>query len=276
MSAPSFRAANASDLDRVARTLLASRVFPDEVGLRETWAASPWRIQVAGGGDLAVLEPWRDHLPVLAVVALYCAERFIPEAMRQLRTVALSHGFADLVSPPAPTQQAHAYEAAGMRVFESVSTLVCDVSAVSADWQAPPDLCIREANAEDLDPILVLDARCFDEFWRYDAHHLERLLSSQRLAVAAGDEGPIGYTLSTIQLGDGLLGRVAVAPEWRRRGVGTLLVRDVQAHVRREGVRRVTLCTQTDNEASRALYARTGFRDTGRRFVFLSFGQGWA
>jgi ribosomal-protein-alanine N-acetyltransferase len=272
VSIGTFHPATPTDLDRVSRTLLATRVFPDAEALHAAWEATPWRIQVTENGDLAVLEPWRDHLLVLAVVALYCSERLIPSAMRQMRRVARAGGFSDLVSPPAPLEQAYAYEAAGMHVFERVSTLVGDSSQVPPDAYALPDVSIRAAVAQDAAALLAIDARCFDEFWRYDLRHLERFMSTQRLVVAECEEGPIGYTLSTIQLGDGLLGRVAVIPEWRRRGVGTMLVRDVLAYVRGAGAKHATLCTQTDNAASRALYARTGFRDTGRLFVFLRFG----
>ena len=276
MNARAFRQATSADLDRISRTLLATRVFPDVEALNAAWRATPWRIQVTDGGDVAALEPWRDHLPVLAVVALYCSERMIPSTMRQMRAVARAQGFSDLVSPPAPVEQAHAYEAAGMRIFERVSTLVCDPSSARLESPASAEVCLRPAGAEDVVPLLALDARCFNEFWRYDARHIERFMSTQRLIVAESGGNLIGYTLSTVQLGDGLLGRVGVAPESRRRGVGTLLVRDVLEHVRHEGVRHVTLCTQTDNAASRALYAKTGFRDTGRRFAFLHFGPGTA
>jgi len=271
MSARVFRPVAEPDLDRISRTLLATRVFPDAAALRATWEAAPWRLQVTESGDMAVLEPWRDHLSVLAVVALYCSERLIPAAMRQMHALARAKGFSDIVSPPAPIEQAHAYEGAGMRVFETVSTLACDLSAGLTESRPLPGVRIRPAADDDLASLLAVDARCFEEFWRYDVRHLERFLSTQRLAVATGDTGPIGYTLSTVQLGDGLLGRVAVVPEWRRRGVGTLLVSDVLKRLRDDGVMRVTLCTQTDNAASRALYARTGFRDTGHRFAFLRF-----
>ena len=59
---------------------------------------------------------------------------------------------------------------------------------------------------------------------------------------------------------------------WVLYNNGTMLVRDVLAYVRGAGAKHATLCTQTDNAASRALYARTGFRDTGRLFVLLRFG----
>ena len=268
-----FRPATEADLHRLMRTLVGAGMFPDAVSVEAFWGVAPWRVQVTERGDLALLERWRDHLPILGVEALWCAERHIGPAMRQLHELALRQGFDDLLSPPVPLEQAHAYESAGMRVTEDARTLTLDRVRRRAPVDAVAEgVSLRRATPADMVALLETDIRCFDEFWRYDVRHFERYLRAQRLVVADGPGGVIGYTLSTVA-GDGVtLGRLAVVPECRRRGVGRALVEDVIGFAREQGADRVTLCTQTENAAALALYASAGFTDAGRRFVFLRFG----
>lgn len=57
---------------------------------------------------------------------------------------------------------------------------------------------------------------------------------------------------------------IAVAPEWRGRGVGTALLKAGLARLRRAGARCVRLEVRPTNVAARRMYERAGFRDVGR------------
>ena len=59
--------------------------------------------------------------------------------------------------------------------------------------------------------------------------------------------------------GSALLTDLVVADAHRRRGVGTILVRDACRIARESGLRRLTLEVRADNEAARGLYERLGF-----------------
>ena len=52
---------------------------------------------------------------------------------------------------------------------------------------------------------------------------------------------------------------LGTAPAFRRRGVARALLADAENHARRLGLGRVSLETEVDNEAARALYERCGF-----------------
>jgi ribosomal-protein-alanine N-acetyltransferase len=268
-----FATADAADIRRLTRTLVGARVFADESDLMATWEAAPWRIQATARGDVAVLSRWRDHLDLLAIDALWCREPAIADAVRQIRGIALEHGFADVLGPPTPVGQLGPYEAAGMHAFETATTYVLrGLRANGVVVRALDGVSLREATPDDIRAVLEVDYACFDEFWRYDARHIERFLATQRLALATSGEAPIGYTLSTVSHGDGVLGRVAVVPAWRGRGLGRSLVADALAGLRARGADRASLCTQVDNAAARALYAACGFEDTGQHFAFARFG----
>jgi ribosomal protein S18 acetylase RimI-like enzyme len=267
-----FAPVSSTELERITTTLVGGRVFADADEVREAHAATPWRIQTTRAGDIAVLDRWRDHLDMLAVEALWCAERGIPDAMRQLRQAALSLGYRDLLGPPAPLTQVYAYEAAGMHVRETASMWTSRVMPdVPIEVVSPAGVVFREGDLRDLSTVLAVDTRCFDDFWRYDPRHLRRLIALQRLVIAEGDGEAIGYTLSTTDHDVASLGRLGVVPEWRRRGVGRMLATEVMRWAGGESAARLNLCTQSDNAAARGLYRILGFREAPDRFAFLQF-----
>jgi L-phenylalanine/L-methionine N-acetyltransferase len=57
---------------------------------------------------------------------------------------------------------------------------------------------------------------------------------------------------------------MAVAAEWRRRGVGSALLREALRWAREVGVEKLALSVYPDNVAARRLYERFGFREEGR------------
>jgi RimJ/RimL family protein N-acetyltransferase len=57
---------------------------------------------------------------------------------------------------------------------------------------------------------------------------------------------------------------MAVAPDWRRRGVGAALLAEAIRWGRSVGVEKLALSVYPDNHAARALYAKFGFQDEGR------------
>lgn len=272
MAAGELHPASAEEFARLRRTLVATRVFHDEAHAAAVWADAPWRIQVTAGGEVAVLDRWRDHLGLLAIEALWCAPRSIPSHVRQLVALARERGYAGVVSPAVPVDQQHEYEAGGLRVAETVVTYVLSRSDTRHSRPVPEGLTIERAAAGDLGVIETLDARCFEPFWRFDRRSLERHLAAERVALARQGAEPIGYTLTTVGRGDAVLGRLCVVPERRRQGAGRALLDEAIASAFETGCEHVTLCTQTHNRGSRALYRHAGFRETASRLAFLRSG----
>lgn len=68
------------------------------------------------------------------------------------------------------------------------------------------------------------------------------------------------YTISTAEGGKAALFEdLVVAPEHRKRGIGEALLKHVVAEARAEGVLRITLLTDMQNERAQAMYRRAGF-----------------
>lgn len=274
MPAAQLHPATVAELRRLVRPLTAAQVVSSAEELERIASADPWRVQVSARGDVAVLGRWRDHLPYLAIEALWCPASRSADALGQIRRIAAEQAMTDVISPPTPAEDTTPYVEAGMHVETLVATYRL-VHGAPAGHPAPrPDCAIRTAGPSDLHALLEVDARCFGPFWRYDRNHLDRFVVLGRLALAEVEGEAVGYTLCTLHGDEGLLGRLCVVPDRRRQGIGAALVRDAVAHVWASGGRSITLSTQTDNAPSQALYRREGFRDTGRRYAFLRFGQG--
>jgi predicted GNAT family N-acyltransferase len=74
-----------------------------------------------------------------------------------------------------------------------------------------------------------------------------------------------GFAMGTGRLmPDGRIGRMAVLAEWRRRGVGAALLRDLMDAARERGIESVRLHAQ---EHARSFYERHGFRVDGEPYV---------
>jgi ribosomal-protein-alanine N-acetyltransferase len=126
---------------------------------------------------------------------------------------------------------------------------------------------VRDATGADLEAVMRLDAACFDPFWHFDRTQLEHLARTGRMAVGTVEDALVGYTLTTLRAGDGSLGRLAVAPAARRRGIGGALVGEALGWLAQRGARHASLSTQEDNTASRTLYRSMGFRETADTLV---------
>ena len=83
------------------------------------------------------------------------------------------------------------------------------------------------------------------------------------------------YTISTAEGGKAALFEdLVVAPEHRKRGIGASLLKHVIAQARAEGVLRLTLLTDMQNERAQALYRRLGFVGSPMKPMRLKIKKG--
>jgi ribosomal protein S18 acetylase RimI-like enzyme len=81
------------------------------------------------------------------------------------------------------------------------------------------------------------------------------------------------YTVSTAEGGKAAwLEDVVVRPDRRGRGIGRMLLERVAARARADGVLRITLLTDPDNEPAHALYRGLGFEFSAMRPMRLRLG----
>jgi len=264
--------ADEGDLGAVWLAVKAANIFPSRDSFEAFWREAPWRVQVSDAGDAAIVERWRQHLGILAIKGLWCAERDMPAILADVRSLARTQGFDDVLSPIVPETLCGPYESAGMRVAHCGVTLRTRRPR-ERDPASVAGVTLRLADADDLTEILAVDAVSFEPFWRYDAQSLTALLETHRTVLATCAGRVIGYTLCTVDRDEGILGRLAVIPDERGRGIGAGLLDDALGYCARARVRGVTVYTQEENRVSRSLYESRGFRQVQGTACFLTFGE---
>jgi ribosomal-protein-alanine N-acetyltransferase len=128
---------------------------------------------------------------------------------------------------------------------------------------------LRFADATDAPALAALHAGAFDRPW--SIADFEKLLGAAGArALLAPNQGFILWWV----LGDEAeVLTFAVAPSFRRQGVGSGLLTRALANIGAMGVGRVVLETATDNAAALALYDRFGFAQVGRRPAYYAGTQ---
>ena len=135
---------------------------------------------------------------------------------------------------------------------------------------------VRQATVEDLDLLVPLfDA--YRRFYRQPSEPvrarsflLERFeLDQSVIFLAFADGAAIGFTQLYPSFSSGAMARIFilndlfVAPEARRRGVGSALLQAAAQYGRRAGALRLVLSTEITNATAQAVYERIGWkRDT--------------
>jgi len=115
-------------------------------------------------------------------------------------------------------------------------------------------------------PLAILHCACFpDDPWTAEALARVLALSGCFGWLAWEAETPTGFVLVR-DLGDECeILSLGVAPRWRRRGIGLILLQAAAAESRRRGIFSLVLEVATDNTAASALYTMVGFVPVGRR-----------
>ena len=249
----------------------AAHLFAERAAYDEFRASSPWRVLAGDDGAGALLERWRDHLDILAARAIWASPSQLSRVISGIEGVARDQRFATILSPLVPVSQSQRYIDVGFRFRQRIVVLRSGKrDRIDLPVPSLSGVSIRVPVSGDVPGLIGIDAECFDDFWRYDPSRLVQRLAEGRTLVAESSEGLIGYTHATIDRGSGTIGRLAVVKSGRRSGVGSALLLSMMQLLFRAGVAAVSLCTQEENAASRALYARVGLREMPERLLFLT------
>lgn len=142
------------------------------------------------------------------------------------------------------------------------------------------EAAVRRARASDAEFIQRLSGAAFQEYGPYGEILREWFDSGPSLSLIAEIQGhPAGFAMTERidafpepMRGAELLA-IAVDPSLRRRGIGRILLRRVEALVHGRGAVRLWLHTAADNRAARSLFERSGFRIVRLERTFYPEGQ---
>ena len=141
-----------------------------------------------------------------------------------------------------------------------------------------PPLVVEAATGDDLDALIDLERRSYSHPWTR-ANFEGELRASERghllvlresAARSDPERGIRGYCALQVYAEELHLMNLAVAPEWRRRGLGRFLLRLARDLGARRGAREAWLEVRAGNLPALALYLSQGFTEVGRRRGYYS------
>ena len=132
------------------------------------------------------------------------------------------------------------------------------------------NISVRNALPEDLPEITEIEKRCFSTPWSESAFRSQ--LASNPVFKAMIVDGEIaGYAIIDTQiLPESELFNIAVAPEYRGKGLSKMLMDSVLEDAQKRGAETVLLEVRASNTAAIGLYEKYGFQRNGVRKGYYS------
>ena len=124
---------------------------------------------------------------------------------------------------------------------------------------------IVDMTAEHLADILTVEAESFPHPWT-EKMFLEELSGKFSVYRAAVEDGQaVGYMGMWLLAGEGHITNIAVAKNFRCRGLGSALMDDFISLAEQQSLTLMTLEVRESNTGAIALYEKKGFEEVGRR-----------
>lgn len=122
----------------------------------------------------------------------------------------------------------------------------------------------------DLPQVHAIEKKCFSTPWSINAFKYEITYRHAILKVAVLNNQIIGYVCLRTILDVTHVSNLAVLPEFRRRGIGSMLLQDALQELKHSGIETnlVTLEVRESNIAAIRLYEKFGFKIIGRRIGY--------
>lgn len=124
---------------------------------------------------------------------------------------------------------------------------------------------IRPMCAADVPQIAALERLCFSDPWCEAAITPELTNPLSTWLVAQEDDALAGYIGAQAVPPDADVMNLAVAPNYRRRGLARSLLHELTQCLRKQGVNYLFLEVRASNLPAQSLYASAGFVEVGRR-----------
>ncbi len=136
------------------------------------------------------------------------------------------------------------------------------------------DVEVREMELADLDQVLDIERLSQVTPWSARAFLAELENSYSVYLVACRGERVVGFAGMWLVVDEAHVTNIAVHPAERGRGIGSLLLEELERRARAAGAGHVTLEVRVTNRVARSLYRRHGFTDRGlRRGYYRDTGE---
>ncbi len=127
------------------------------------------------------------------------------------------------------------------------------------------ELVVRAMREEDIPAIMEIERASFTTPWS-EISFLSEIYKKYGISkTALYAETLIGYMCSNYVGHEAHILNLAVHADWRRRGVGSILLRETLGDLKKKGCVFVSLEVRESNVGAQAFYSRFGFTIEGRR-----------
>ena len=127
------------------------------------------------------------------------------------------------------------------------------------------EIMIAPMRQEHIAQIASLEQICFGDPWPEQSIQSELTNPLSLWLVALDGQTVVGYIGSQAVLGEADIMNVAVAPQYRKQGIGTRLLCNLQERLKQNKVYSLSLEVRASNDTARALYSVLGYKEVGRR-----------
>jgi ribosomal-protein-alanine N-acetyltransferase len=132
------------------------------------------------------------------------------------------------------------------------------------------DFLIRKMTGRDLDEIMLIELESFTLPWSRQSYENE-LSNRYATYMVADHEGVVAaYGGMWVVADEAHITNVAVAPRYRRQGMGTKVLQALLNTAGQKRVSRIFLEVRVSNDAAFKLYSGQGFAPTGVRKQYYS------
>jgi ribosomal-protein-alanine N-acetyltransferase len=118
--------------------------------------------------------------------------------------------------------------------------------------------------------LVEIDANWNPKSWSVQLFERELSNQSSRVRGLFHDDLLVGYLIAHVVCDEAHIVSLGLAPEWRGKGGGRVLLGDFLRMARLEGVVAVSLDVRASNEGAQKLYASLGFTVAGVRKRYYS------
>lgn len=127
-------------------------------------------------------------------------------------------------------------------------------------------ISISSMKVSEIDQVVKIERLSFPTPWSPHAFYSE-LTENLCACYVVAKEGVrvIGYAGMWVLIDEAHVTNIAVHPDFRRRGIGEKLLKELITRAASRGARRLTLEVRPSNEAAQRLYTKFGFEPKGVR-----------
>jgi ribosomal-protein-alanine N-acetyltransferase len=144
-------------------------------------------------------------------------------------------------------------------------------TAETAATSTELDFSIERMTEHDLVEVCAIEEMSDLSAWGWDAYHnemqshLDTIMLVARLTSASATYQIAGFIVARLIADELHVNNVAVRPEFRGCGLGSLLLRNTLEQARQHEARIAQLEVRAGNDPAQRLYQRSGFAVVGRR-----------